>query len=90
MNAIKSLIRYVKKLLQEKHAFERALPEIFKEIDQQISQAMGHATGQQVTEIIATSVSRATKKRATAKQIQMIILLYSPVVAAIKSFRASR
>jgi hypothetical protein len=90
MNAIKSLIRYTKELLQKKNAFERALPEIFEEIDQQISQVMGYATGQQVTEIIVTSISKATGKRATVKQVQTIILLYSPIVAAIKSFRASR
>ena len=67
--------------------FNDLLPFIFNDIDKYLPGMIGHATGYEVKELIARAIEGVTGKKATKRQINKVIELYSPIVGAIKAFQ---
>jgi hypothetical protein len=66
---------------------EAVLPVIFDDIDSQLPELIGIATGYEVEELIGRAVQKATGAKPTVDQIETVIGLYSPVKAAFKAFK---
>jgi hypothetical protein len=84
------LIKVAKWLL--KAAMDKALrenlPKVFAKVDSQMPALLEHSAPPEVVgHAISSAISEATGKPALKTQIDAVIGLYSPVTAAIKSFK---
>lgn len=84
------LIRLSKALLRLAldEGLKRVLPRVYKQLDAEVPLLMyNNATPAQVQGAIASAISNATGRRASASQIEAVIGLYDPVKAAINRLR---
>jgi hypothetical protein len=85
-----SAIGSVIQVIRGQKTFGQALPEVFDSIDDQLPALIGYATGYEVEELIGRSITKATGKKATKRQVRKVISLYDPTIAAIKAFRSMK
>jgi hypothetical protein len=84
------LIRLSKVLLRFAldEGLKRALPRVYKQLDAEVPVLMfNNAAPSQVQGAIASAISNATGRRASASQIEAVIGLYDPVKAALNRLR---
>lgn len=71
----------------EQAQVRRAAPAILDEVDAVLPGIIGKADGHEVEVVIAKAIASQVGSPATRQQINAIIDLYSPVVAAAKAFK---
>lgn len=76
-----------KKIKPSQLSFQTALPFIFDDIDAQLPALIGVVTGNEVEDLIARAIEKATGEKPTSQQIDTIVSLYSPIKAAYKAFK---
>ena len=64
---------------------KRFLPAIFQRLDASMPQLLSTATPEVMTAEIASAIADATGKPATARQIDQVVALYSPIKAAFRN-----
>lgn len=64
---------------------KRFLPAIFQRLDASMPQLLSTATPEVMTAEIASAIADATGKPATARQIDQVVALYSPIKAALRN-----
>lgn len=70
-------------------ALKQALPKIYERIDAELPTLLTHkGTPTQVNGVIASAISDAIGRRASLEQIRTVILLYNPVVAALRNVQS--
>ena len=62
------------------------LPEIFDDIDENMPYMIGFSTGYEVEELIARAIHKATGRFPKKSHVRLVMLLYSPIVAAVKAY----
>lgn len=87
MKKLFSLIRLLLLAISPDRKFHQATPQIFDEIDEVLPPLTGKVGGHEVELIIARSIANQIGSPATRKQVNSIISLYSPVMAAAKAFK---
>lgn len=87
MKKISKIISSVIDFFRGRKQFDDLLPFIFNDIDKYLPGMIGRATGYEVKELIARAIEKVTGKKATKRQINKVVELYSPIVGAIKAFQ---
>ena len=65
----------------------RALPYVYERLDEEMPTLLRTADPEVMTAQIASSIAQATGKSATARQIEQVVALYSPIKAALRNVR---
>lgn len=65
----------------------RALPHVYARLDDEMPTLLRTANPEVMTAEIAASIAQATGNPATARQIDQVVTLYSPIKAAIRNAR---
>jgi hypothetical protein len=65
----------------------RALPHVYARLDDEMPTLLRTADPEVMTAEIAASIAQATGNPATARQIEQVVALYSPIKAAIRNAR---
>ena len=63
----------------------RALPYVYERLDEEMPTLLRTADPEVMTAEIAASIAQATGHPATARQIDQVVALYSPIKAAIRN-----
>jgi hypothetical protein len=66
---------------------KRALPDIFERLDNEMPVLLRTADPEVMTAEIAASIAQATGNPATARQIEQVVALYSPIKAVLRNVR---
>lgn len=64
---------------------KQALPAIFEKLDDEMPKLLITATPEVMTSKIASTIASATGNEATARQIEKVVELYSPIKAAFRN-----
>lgn len=64
---------------------KRALPYIYERLDDEMPTLLRTADPEVMTAEIASTIAQATGNPATARQIDQVVALYSPIKAAIRN-----
>ena len=64
---------------------KRALPYIYERLDEEMPTLLRTADPEVMTAEIAATIAQATGNPATARQIDQVVALYSPIKAAIRN-----
>lgn len=65
----------------------RALPYVYERLDEEMPTLLRTADPEVMTAQIASSIAQATGNPATARQIDQVVALYSPIKAALRNVR---
>jgi len=65
----------------------RALPSVYERLDNEMPTLLRTADAEMMAAEIAASIAQATGNPATARQIQQVVDLYSPIKAALRNAR---
>ena len=65
----------------------RALPAIYERLDNEMPELLRTADPEVMTAEIAATIAQATGAGATARQIEQVVALYSPIKAALRNVR---
>jgi hypothetical protein len=68
-------------------SLRQALPYIYERLDDEMPTLLRTADPEVMTAEIAASIAQATGNPATARQIDQVVALYSPIKAAIRNAR---
>ena len=68
-------------------SLNRALPYIFERLDNEMPTLLREADPEVMTAEIAATIAQATGQAATARQIEQVVSLYSPIKAALRNIR---
>lgn len=66
---------------------KRALPYIYERLDDEMPTLLRTADPEVMTAEIASTIAQATGNPATARQIDQVVALYSPIKAALRNAR---
>lgn len=66
-------------------SLKRGLPYIFERLDNEMPTLLREADPEVMTAEIASTIAQATGNPATARQIDQVVALYSPIKAAIRN-----
>lgn len=66
---------------------KRALPYIYERLDDEMPTLLRTADPEVMTAEIASTIAQATGNPATARQIDQVVALYSPIKAALRNVR---
>lgn len=66
---------------------KRALPYVYDRLDTEMPTLLRTADPEVMTAEIAASIAQATGNPATARQIEQVVALYSPIKAALRNAR---
>lgn len=66
---------------------KRALPFIYERLDDEMPTLLRTADPEVMTAEIASTIAQATGNPATARQIDQVVALYSPIKAALRNAR---
>jgi hypothetical protein len=64
---------------------KRALPAVFERLDNDMPELLQKADPEVMTAEIAAAITEATGNGATARQIEQVVSLYSPIKAALRN-----
>jgi hypothetical protein len=64
---------------------KRALPAVFERLDNDMPELLQKADPEVMTAQIASAIAKATGAPATARQIEQVVELYSPIKAAVRN-----
>lgn len=67
-----------------------SLPAVFESVDQVLPEAIAEKTPRQIESLIATSIRRATGKKASKIDVDTVTRLYSPVEAAKRKHKKAK
>ncbi len=65
----------------------KALPYVYERLDNEMPVLLRTADPEVMATEIASSIAQATGKPATARQIDQVVALYSPIKAALRNVR---
>jgi hypothetical protein len=65
----------------------RALPAVYERLDNEMPTLLRTADPEIMTAEIASTIAQATGNPATARQIDQVVALYSPIKAALRNAR---
>ena len=65
----------------------RALPYVYERLDEEMPTLLRTADPEVMTAQSASSIAQATGNPATARQIEQVVALYSPIKAALRNVR---
>lgn len=68
-------------------SLKRALPYVYERLDDEMPTLLRTAAPEVMTAEIAASIAQATGSPATARQIEQVVALYSPIRAALRNVR---
>lgn len=63
----------------------RALPAIYERLDNEMPELLRKADPEVMTAEIAATIAQSTGSSATARQIEQVVSLYSPIKAALRN-----
>lgn len=63
----------------------RALPSVYERLDNEMPTLLRTADAEIMTAEIAATIAQATGNPATARQIEQVVALYSPIKAALRN-----
>jgi hypothetical protein len=81
------IAKWLLKAVMDK-ALRDNLPKVFNRVDEQVPSLLEHGAPPEVIgSVVSSAISEATGKPAIKTQIDAVIGLYSPINAAVKSFK---